>query len=116
MIRRTVARPRPTPSLPAPSWRKRVKNLLVVLGLDADAVVPHVADRPLGVFAYPDLDPRVGLVAHVLGGVLEQVLEHLQEAGAVAEDHRQIGRDVDLDPALEEPALHQHLGIARQLL
>jgi hypothetical protein len=98
---------------------EQVEDPLVMAALDADAVVPHEEDAlPIGrAVAPPDGDPRIGLVSHELGGVVQEILEELDQALAVARHYlpgRRLGH-LDSDTPLLEPALHQGEGLAHDL-
>src|SRR6202008_3231581 len=84
------ARTRPAPELVPPvEALEDAEDGLVVLGRDADAVVPHVEDGRSAVAPVPgaDLDPLLRLVV-VLDGVGDEVVEHLAHPHPVAPDAR----------------------------
>src|SRR6266536_6164001 len=60
-----------------------LEDLVVVRGLDPDAVVPDVAFPGVAALAHADLDPRGGL-AGVLDRVAQQVAEDLLDLRAIA--------------------------------
>ena len=54
---------------------EEAKDAFVVLRSNAHAVVPDIEDRfPLFLAAMTDLDARIGLIAHVFGSIIDQVL------------------------------------------
>lgn len=82
---------------------EEAEDLLLELGIDADAVVAHVEDPGAGVLPAADLDSGLGLVAHELDRVLHQVMHHLEEPRAIVVDCRQVGGDLHLDVPLHDP-------------
>ncbi len=63
---------------------EEAEDLPVVFRRDAHAVVADVDHGPVRSIPDSDLHPRPELVSHVLDGVLDQILEHLQEAIRIA--------------------------------
>ncbi len=57
---------------------EKTENLLMVSGIDADAVVPNEEDRLFLFNPNPDLHQGFGLIAYEFDGVVDQILHHLQ--------------------------------------
>src|SRR5688500_6611157 len=68
-----------------------------VLGVDADAGVLDVELRLVALDRAAEADLLDGAVAHVLDGVVDQVLEDLAEAGLLAVELRERGLDRQVD-------------------
>src|SRR6266571_1686070 len=78
---------------------EETKDLLVIPWVNPHTVVPHIVDRLFLFLSHSDLDPWMRLSPHKFDGVVHEVLQHLQEPGAVAHDHRQVRCNLDLHPA-----------------
>ena len=75
---------------------EQAKDLIVILGGYAHAIIAYKKDRHAVAFTPDaDLDLRNGLVAHELGGVIDQILKDLKNSFGFAIDGRQICLDVD---------------------
>ena len=77
---------------PSPTAMMTAINRLAATGLWANQASKRLMTgppppAPRGVAADPYLDPRRGLIAQVLHGVLQQVLDRLAEACPVHRDH-----------------------------
>ena len=75
------------------------EDFLVVAGIDPDPVVANVADGLIAVAARTDFDPRPRLFSDVFHGVVDQVLQDLQEPNPVTQDGGQARGDAGRGPA-----------------
>ena len=69
---------------------EKAEDPFMKIGLDADAIVADEEDGFAILNLHTDGDHGFRLVAHELGGVIDQVLHHLYQAGTVTIYHRQV--------------------------
>jgi hypothetical protein len=88
---------------------EQAKNPIVILRLDADAIIAHKENRfAVGVCAaHSNFDARLRLIAYKFGCVIYQVLDHFDQTRAVAAYNRQSLGNADLHAAfLQSPAYY----------
>ena len=69
---------------------EETEDLLVIPWVDSHTVVAHIVDRFFLFLSEANLNARGRLGPHKLDGVVHEVLQHLQEPGAVSHDHGQV--------------------------
>lgn len=72
---------------------KQAKDPSMELGIDAEPIVFYEKNR-LPAHSESDLDAWLGLVPHIFGGIIDEILKDLAEALAVAVDSWQIWIDL----------------------
>src|SRR4030095_1250490 len=93
---------------------EETKDLLMIPWVNPHTVVLHIVDRFFLFLSTANLDPRGRLRPHKLDGVVHEVLQHLQEPGAISHDHGQVRRNMDLHPARSDLPCNQCHGLVRQ--
>jgi hypothetical protein len=79
---------------------EKTKDTVMVLGRDTDAIIPDEEGRVsvCQVFALlPDLDTWAGLISHVFGSIVDEILQDLCQTPAVASNGGQTWLDLDRD-------------------
>ena len=86
---------------------EEAKDAFVIFWRDAYAIVFYEEDRSTVLRArLPNLDARVGLIAHVFRRVIEQVLQNFDQARFIPIDSRQVRLDLNRDVTLLKSASH----------
>jgi hypothetical protein len=81
---------------------------------DANPVIPDKEDRSSVLLAaLTDLHTRLGLAAHEFGGIIDQVLHHLDQALAISVYGRQVGLHLHADSAGLQASADQLQGFMR---
>src|SRR5512144_2769884 len=90
-----------------------------MIGGNAHSVIAHIEDAiaALGVdTALPNLNTRFLLIAHELGSVVQQVLQHFHQTWVVSIHIGQTASDIDCDPAFHNATMDQVGGFTGDLL
>jgi hypothetical protein len=96
---------------------EQAENTVMVLGGNAHAVVMDIEDGFAVLLSQAsNLDTGLLLIAHELGGIIEQILENFHQAPAIAIDLREIFMNLHDNAMLRDPAMDQFQGFRHQFI
>src|SRR5512141_1854123 len=100
-------KPDPIPICAGIQFIEQAKDAILELRIDPNAVIPDkenwipIARRAL----LTNLDKGIRLIAHELGRIIDQILQNLEQARAIAIELGKIAVNMDADVPAVEPAM-----------
>src|SRR5262249_6167897 len=94
---------------------EEAKDLLMMAWRNPYAIIAHITDGLLGTPPYAEGNARLGLGTHEFHGVVQQVLQHFEQAWALPHDHGQVRGNVHLHATGGDLPTDQRHGFLREV-
>ena len=86
---------------------EQVESLFLMPRINSDAVVPDIEDDLVTALLRSDLYERLWLIPHELDGIVDQVLENLDQARSISPEPNRCFRDFNLNSFFDNPSCNK---------